>query len=544
VANDAVSIIIVLALLATTGRVFLVIGISIVSGWLLGYLAIRSRAFESAYVSVSEVLESVPVISFFPVVLVFFVDRIGGYLGVELAVDFLVFTAVVWNLWMGIYQAFKTVPLPMLEVVENVRYGFFSKMRKLYIPFSIPRIAANLLPSFADAYFYITVSEVFSIGATSYHVFGIGSLITEFTSEGLYTYVYYSLVALAVLVAGVVLGLRRFANWAAAKYGIDTPMELTRRGARGRWRALSRFYVATARPLRAVGDALRRPAVRAVPLRRVERAQLSERALDWALRAVGAALLALILYGAVTTIISVRAGTWRYLLSQTWPIVVGLAYDYARVVVITLVAFAFAVFIGYYLVTHRRAEAVLVPLIQAFSALPAPVYFPLLFLATSAALYRALGGLTSELYVLFLGFVSTFYYIFYAYWMGLKAMPQEVVELMDNLRMGFFTRLRKVLLPGTMPYIVTGLTSTIDSAWGGLMIGEYWPGIAGDRTLQVTHGIIKILDVATDEGNIALAAWASTLFGLVVVFFALLFTRHMLEVSRRKYVMEESLFAA
>ncbi|ESQ26876.1 MAG: hypothetical protein OSP8Acid_00770, partial [uncultured Acidilobus sp. OSP8] len=173
--GDSVIAVIVLALLATTGRVFLAIGLAIVTGWLLGYLAVRSRGFETVYVSISEVFESVPVISFFPVVLIFFVDRIGGYLGVELAVDFLVFTAVVWNIWMGIYQAFKTVPAAMVEVLENMGYGFLGKMRRLYIPFSVPRIAVNLMPSFADAYFYITVSEVFSVGATSYHVFGIGT---------------------------------------------------------------------------------------------------------------------------------------------------------------------------------------------------------------------------------------------------------------------------------------------------------------------------------------------------------------------------------
>lgn len=536
-----VYITIVLAILATTGRVFLTIGLSIVTGWLLGYLAIKSRAFESVYVSLSEVLESVPVISFFPVVLIFFVDRIGGYIGVELAVNFLVFTAVVWNIWMGIYQAFKTLPLPMLEVAENLRYGFFAKMRKLYIPFSMPRIAANLIPSFADAYFYITVSEVFSIGATSYHVFGIGSLIVSFMNDGMLSYVYYSLLGLAILVAGIIFALRSFANWAVAKYGLDTPPRPAHLG-RVRWISLSRFYVA-ARPLRAIATVTSRP-VRAVPLRRVERIQLTERQLDWALRAVGIVLLLLIVYGVVDAVLSVKPSTWSYLLSQTWPILVGLAYDYARVAVITLISFAIAVFIGYYLAFHRRAEAVFIPLIQSISALPAPAYFPLLFLATSAVLYRMFGGFTNELYVLFLGFVSTFYYIFYAYWMGIKAVPHEVVELMDNLNMGFFKKLRKILIPGTLPYIVTGLTSTIDSAWGGLMIGEYWPDIIGDRTLEVSHGILKILDVATNEGNIALAAYASLIFGLVVVAFALLFTRHLLEISRRKYVIEESIYAA
>ncbi|MBP1357526.1 MAG: sugar ABC transporter permease, partial [Sulfolobus sp.] len=97
-----------LATLVTTGRVWLTIGASIISGWFLSYIAIKSKGFENAYISFIEVFESVPVISFFPIALIFFVYKIGGYLGVELAVDFLVFTAVVWNIWVGIYQAYKT----------------------------------------------------------------------------------------------------------------------------------------------------------------------------------------------------------------------------------------------------------------------------------------------------------------------------------------------------------------------------------------------------------------------------------------------------
>ncbi|MEM3226151.1 MAG: ABC transporter permease subunit, partial [Saccharolobus sp.] len=145
-------VIITLASLASLGRVFLTIGLSIITGWFLGYIATKNRIVENVYLSIIEVFESVPVISFFPIVLIFFVYRIGGYLGIELAADFLVFTAVVWNIWIGIYQAFKTIPEDFLEVAENYRLGFLRKMSKLYIPYSWPRIAANLIPSFADAF--------------------------------------------------------------------------------------------------------------------------------------------------------------------------------------------------------------------------------------------------------------------------------------------------------------------------------------------------------------------------------------------------------
>ena len=38
--------------------------------------------------------------------------------------------------------------------------------------------------------------------------------------------------------------------------------------------------------------------------------------------------------------------------------------------------------------------------------------------------------------MLALGFLSTFYYVFYGFWMGMKAMPVEYTEIMRNMDMG------------------------------------------------------------------------------------------------------------
>ena len=81
-----------LAVLATAGRVLGLMLASVVVGWFLGYQAVKSKAFENVFIAAIEVFESVPVISFFPIVLALFVLGVGGPLGVELAADFLVFT--------------------------------------------------------------------------------------------------------------------------------------------------------------------------------------------------------------------------------------------------------------------------------------------------------------------------------------------------------------------------------------------------------------------------------------------------------------------
>ena len=128
--------------------------------------------------------------------------------------------------------------------------------------------------------------------------------------------------------------------------------------------------------------------------------------------------------------------------------------------------------------------------------------------------------------------------------MGIKAMPVEYEELMRNLNLGYFKRLRYIVLPSTFPYLVTGISSTINSAWGGLMIGEYWPHIAGGKTLTVQFGLMKIIDQATANGNIALAAWGSFLFAIIVAIYSILFTRKMMDLARKKYVAEEGIYSA
>ncbi|MGP6220493.1 ABC transporter permease subunit [Caldiplasma sukawensis] len=534
-------ILIILATVATTVRVFFLILLSILSGFILAYASIKNRYFENIFISLSEVFESVPVISFFPIVLIIFVSNIGGPLGVELAADFLVFTAVVWNIWLAEYQAFKTIPPDYAEVGENYNFSLWKKLRYIYIPFSLPRIAANIFPSFADAFFYITVSEVFSVGANTYETFGIGYVLTLF--YGNLTLEYTTLLILSIIIIASVLILREITERIAAKYTLDTDPQIKRRG-KTRIRIASRLSsLSNINPLERLAT-YNKQRERMVDVQ-MEALQGRE-SKSYVFKVAGIislAVLIYLIYSSVKLIMSVSTGEWNYLLSKTPFLLYSLGIDYIRVAVITLISFVIAVFAGYKLATGKYAEKIGIPLIEVLSAYPAPVYFPFLFIGILPFVISIFGTFTYEIFVLFLGFISTFYYILYSFWMGVKAMPKDYNEVMKNLNMNFWQKLRYVILPSTFPYIVAGLSSTINSAWGGLVIGEYWPDIAGGKTLQVHTGLMKVLDVATDSGNIALAAWASFLFGIVVVIFSILFTRRMMELARKKFVAEEGIYS-
>ncbi|MCL5672338.1 MAG: ABC transporter permease subunit [Thaumarchaeota archaeon] len=539
-----------LATLATLGRIFALIGLSIVTGWLLAYASIRNRRFEAAYIPLVNVFESIPVIGFLPLVLVAFVLALPPPFGVEFAVDFLVFDAVAWNIWIGTYQAFKTVPEHLVEVSDNYGFGFFKRMKELYIPHSIPRITSNIFSSFADAFFYISVSEVFTAGAATAKVcpggtcatFGIGTLITEYLSTGNFLGVYYSLASIAVAVVAVTFALSRLSRWAVAKYGVDTPGAIRRYA--GRWRGM------VPSPWRAVRAQMRNVSRVAARPRQADLAGEGSRrtgALKYGAYAFVVLILAYLAYSAFRAATSVSASTWYGFLRETPKLLEYVGADYLRVTVIALASLGLAVFAGYFLATHRRTGDAVLPLVQVFAAFPAPAYFPLVFIVTLPFLEHALPFFYSEVYILVLGFLSCFYYVFFDFWIGVQAIPSEFDEVTRNHEIPFMTRMRRVVFPSTMPYLITGLSSTINSAWAGIAIGEFWPNIAptvAPKGLQVPFGMMYYISSNMADGQIAAAAYVSVIFAVIVALEPCPFTRNLMDLARRKYVIEEGIFAA
>ncbi|EQD45609.1 ABC transporter, partial [mine drainage metagenome] len=263
----------------------------------------------------------------------------------------------------------------------------------------------------------------------------------------------------------------------------------------------------------------------------------------WAGIAILLGLAAYLAYGSAELVLSLPVKEWDSLLAQTPFLLLSMGADYLRVFLVAGAALVVSITLGYYLATHPRANAVIAPVIQTVAAYPAPTYFPLLVGATIGFLVTAFPFGYVELYVFILGFLSCFYYVFFDFWIGVLAIPSEFWEVMDNHELGFRQRMRRVILPATFPYLITGISSTINSAWAGIAIAEFWPDIVGNRTLVVKIGMMKFIGENLASGNTAAAAWVSVLFAVVVVFYGIFFTRNLMDLARRRYVVEEGVYA-
>jgi NitT/TauT family transport system permease protein len=122
----------------------------------------------------------------------------------------------------------------------------------------------------------------------------------------------------------------------------------------------------------------------------------------------------------------------------------------------------FGVMVGVLMGRSRRAEDILLPLVSICAPIPGLAYAPLFLL------WFGLGDMSS---VLLVGFVSAFPVIFNS-WTGVKAVKEIWVRSAQSMGADNRRLFRHVILPGALPYILTGLRLGLAQAWRILVAVE------------------------------------------------------------------------
>ena len=118
--------------------------------------------------------------------------------------------------------------------------------------------------------------------------------------------------------------------------------------------------------------------------------------------------------------------------------------------------------IGVLMGRSRRAEDICLPLVSICAPIPGLAYAPLFLL------WFGLGNISA---VLLVGFVSAFPIIFNS-WTGVKAVKEIWVRSAQSMGANDRNLFRHVILPGALPYILTGMRLGLAQAWRILVAVE------------------------------------------------------------------------
>ena len=103
-------------------RMFLALAVSFIVAIIVGITAARKPLASRIIIPIVDILQSVPILGFFPAAIAFFITLFSGSpIGVELAALFLIFTSMVWNMIFAVYESVLSIPSELMETSNAYR---------------------------------------------------------------------------------------------------------------------------------------------------------------------------------------------------------------------------------------------------------------------------------------------------------------------------------------------------------------------------------------------------------------------------------------
>jgi NitT/TauT family transport system permease protein len=491
-----------------------------------GYIAAYNTRAEKFMVPLLDTLQSIPVLSFLPGVMVAMVALFPTkQLGVELGSILLIFTGQVWNMTFSFYSSLKSIPREMREVAEIYRWSWWQRFTQMELPYSIIGLVWNSMMSVAGGWFFLMACEMFTLGDRDLRLPGLGSYLQTAANAGNTRAIWWGMgVMIGIIVVIDQLVWRPVIAWAEKfKFeqveSTDVPrsavLDLLRSS-----RVLPFFSRLTVQPAReflslhfARNHAMEAPR------------SATRSAFQWLTRLSLAALLVAIVYTSVNMVMLLTHLTREELRS----IFLGAGATFLRVAFTLFLAALWTIPVGILIGLKPKVSAIAQPIAQVAASVPATALFPIILLV----LIRAGGGLgIGSIMLLLLG---TQWYILFNVIAGAIAIPTDLKEVCSVFRFGSMERWRELLLPGIFPFLITGFVTASGGAWNASIVAEYFK-FRGHTYL--TTGLGAVISNATDTGNTRVLLAATILMAAMVVTINRLVWRRLYQLASTRFRLE------
>ncbi|HEX9238967.1 MAG TPA: ABC transporter permease subunit [Xanthobacteraceae bacterium] len=505
----------------TTLRMLIAMVLSLFFTFTYATLAAKSRAAERLLVPLLDILQSVPILGFISVTVVFFMSLAPGrVLGAEFASIFAIFTSQAWNMAFSFYQSLRTVPTELEEAARNFRLSAWMRFWRLDVPFAMPQLIWNMMMSMSGSWFFVVASEAISVGNTTVTLPGIGSYIALAIERRNLAAVCWAIgtMLVVILIYDQVL-FRPLVAWAdrfrfEQEPGVPPPQswvfDVLRR---------SRIIERLTQPV----AGLWRLSLRRQKNDKAPAGALAKRA-GWSLALLSAAVVFVL---AAMTLWQVAQFAVEGLALRDVGITMVLGFaTLARVVALIAIATLIWVPIGVWVGTRPRVANFMQPIAQFLAAFPANLLFPIVVSGIVA------WQLNPNIWLSPLMILGTQWYILFNVIAGAAAIPAELRSVAVNLRVRGWLWWRRVALPAVLPYYVTGAITASGGSWNASIVAEVasW----GDQHLHA-EGLGAYIAEQTDAGDFHRIVLGIAVMSLFVVVVNRVFWRPLYRYAERKF---------
>jgi len=470
--------------LLSLGRVALVYFIALGVGLAFGILAATNKHAERVLVPLFDIGQSVPILGYFPIVLTFLIIAFPHGVGNEIGAEFLLFTAMEWDIFFGVVGAVKAIPSSVEEAARGYGFSGTNHLRYVVLPAVLPALLSASVLAWNDGWTFDAASEFVqfanSAGSlTTYSVTGLGYYITSSLNAGNLEASWFG-----VLVMGEIIFISNQLIWhnlqnrvakhkpvlaSVIREDFQSPLRLRRR-----FRRLLNFRFRQSSQIVRVRDQLSTRVVAAVFVVVL----LLVGFLVYARLPIGA------LQGFVTAL--TRSGGQLSNLPLYSLFTIGRLFAaYITCVGITLLCAVLAV-------TKKGFARYFYPLYDLGRSVPYLAIFLPLFVTLHASLSV---GISQEIASFILLMLAMIWYLLFNVVTAARALPTELTEVSAVFGVRGWKRVTDIILPAVLPAFITGSLLAWGGGWNVVIYSEYVQ-LAGQSTPYVLPGLGYLLDNA------------------------------------------------
>ncbi|HKW43808.1 MAG TPA: ABC transporter permease subunit, partial [Thermoplasmata archaeon] len=477
----------------STTRMVIAYVLSLVFAIAYGYTAATNRRAAVVMLPVLDVLQSIPILAFFPAATIFFGATQGNAFGSEIAVVFLIFTSMAWNIAFGVYESLTTIPQDLEAAAAAFGLRGWLRFRLLAFPATIPKLVYNSILSWTNGWFFLVASEIFQAGDKTLVRPGLGAFIAIAGQNGDLPAILAGIAALAAVVLALDIFLWRPLEAWSERFRMETVSgrEIPRvPSPYERFRWLPRFPT-----VRRTLITRLRPAV-AVYHRVSARVDHAYRAHAKIIRFLRIIDLAMFLVIFVIVVASGMVGLVQLFLRPLPPraaLLPAAALDsFIRLLVAYGVALGWTIPMAIVLGENERISRYLTPVFEVVASLPATALLPLI--VGISVLVASAFGAEAQLAAVLIALYSMQWYLFFNLVAGVRSIPDDLREAARSFGLRRWVYWKRVVLPAMTPSLVTGSITAWGAGWNALIVSEY---IRYAHRIYEVQGLGSLLNEAT-----------------------------------------------
>lgn len=475
--------------LRTTVRMLAALLVSLLFTFVYATAAAKSRRAEQILIPILDILQSVPILGFISLTIVWFMSLAPGrVLGAEFAAVFAIFTSQAWNMTFSLYQSLRTIPADLDEAASSFRFSGWLRFWKVEVPFAMPGLIWNMMMSMSGGWFFVVAAEAITVGNTTISLPGIGSYIALAIEQRDLHAVGWAILTMLVVIFGYdQLLFRPLVAWADRFRFEQTPGDIPPESWFLNMVRQSRLVRISMRPIdRVIQWSFRYSQKLQVKSPELITSLLESKVADW----IWLAIIALVTLFAAFSAFDFISKTLSF---PDFATTFGLGLiTFVRVIVMIALASLIWVPFGVLIGLNPKWARVVQPIAQFLAAFPANLVFPV------AVLLIVHFRLHADIWVSPLMVFGTQWYILFNVIAGASALPNDLRDTATNLRIRGWLWWKKVALPGVFPYYLTGAITASGGSWNASIVAELvsW----GDQRL-VAHGIGAYIAQATEAAD-------------------------------------------